>query len=96
VSRAAAGGGVRLFQILFAAAIVAVCGALNDDLLDEAYGAGPPFYGRTVNMDRWEDPLPQLLLVNALGVAGLVGLVMSYRRTSTGHEPLDAEKPRMD
>lgn len=33
--------------------------------LSEAYGAGPPFYSRTTNMDKWADPLPLVLGLDA-------------------------------
>ena len=36
-----------------AAAAMAVLGWINYDLLTEAYGSGPPHYGRTANMDKW-------------------------------------------
>lgn len=44
---------------------------INYRLLNEAYGAGPPYYGRTTNMDKWSSPvLPLLVLDGAMvGVA---------------------------
>lgn len=33
--------------------------------LSEAYGTGPPFYSRTTNMDKWEDPWPLVLGLDA-------------------------------
>jgi hypothetical protein len=36
--------------------------------LMEAYGPGPPYFGRTANMDKWSDPLPVLLLVDSIGL----------------------------
>jgi hypothetical protein len=42
--------------------------------IGEAYGAGPPYYGRTTNMDKWSDPLPRLLVID-LGALALVGVV---------------------
>ena len=32
----------------------------------EAFGPGPPFYGRTTNMDKWQSPVLLLLMVNGL------------------------------
>lgn len=32
--------------------------------LAEAYGGGPPYYNRTTNMDKWENPIPFLLLID--------------------------------
>lgn len=39
--------------------------------LVEAYGSGPPYYSRTTNMDKWSDPLPEVVLLDlgALAVA---------------------------
>jgi hypothetical protein len=41
----------------------------NYVLLSEAYGDGPPYYGRTVNMDKWTSPLPILIPVDLVAVA---------------------------
>lgn len=45
-------------------------------LLHEAYGAGPPYYGRSTNMDKWTSPWPPLFAVDActLVVCGALGL----------------------
>ncbi|WKB53816.1 hypothetical protein [Eleftheria terrae] len=40
----------------------------------ESYGSGPPYYGRTANMDKWESPVPFLLAFDA--VALLVATVL--------------------
>jgi hypothetical protein len=32
--------------------------------LIEAFGAGPPYYGRTTNMDKWTNPIPILLAID--------------------------------
>ncbi len=32
--------------------------------LAEAFGSGPPYYNRTTNMDKWENPIPFLLLID--------------------------------
>lgn len=41
-------------------------GWLNYSLLIDAYGSGPPYYGRTINMDKWSDPIPFLILVDII------------------------------
>lgn len=38
----------------------------------EAYGAGPPYYGRTANMDKWENPVPELLVIDLVIVVAVV------------------------
>jgi hypothetical protein len=41
-------------------------------LLKEAYGSGPPYYGRSVNMDKWMDPLPVVIWFDVI-VAVIAG-----------------------
>ena len=43
-------------------AIIAI--AVTYIALSEAYGSGPPYYGRTQNMDKWTDPIPVLALLD--------------------------------
>ncbi|SAI46912.1 Uncharacterised protein [Bordetella ansorpii] len=35
----------------------------------EAYGSGPPHYGRTTNMDKWTNPWPALLILDGVALA---------------------------
>jgi multisubunit Na+/H+ antiporter MnhC subunit len=49
---------------------------LNVDSLAEAYGDGPPYYGRTTNMDKWSDPVPVLLVLDAVALT-LVGVLLA-------------------
>ncbi|WP_455733162.1 hypothetical protein, partial [Burkholderia stabilis] len=49
--------------LLVVLALVVVFNVVN---VSEAYGDGPPYYARTVNMDKWSDPLPVLGAVDAL------------------------------
>lgn len=43
---------------------LAFVGWVNVDALVEAFGDGPPYYGRTTNMDKWESPLPILAMID--------------------------------
>jgi hypothetical protein len=54
----------------------------NYTVLEEAFGNGPPYYGRTANMDKWSNPVPVLLMVDfsVLLAAGLVGRLVSGSR----------------
>ena len=54
-------------------AVAVVVGVLwfNYINLIEAFGAGPPYYSRTTNMDKWENPIPVLV-----GVDAAVGLLL--------------------
>ena len=70
----------RLILWLVPVAILIAAGCLNYTVLVEYYGQGPPYYGGTVNMDKWESPLPFVLAVNLIAVAALVGFVLVFRR----------------
>lgn len=48
--------------------------------LVDAYGDGPPYYGRTENMDKWESPLPVLAVIDLIGLALAGGLGWMARR----------------
>lgn len=41
----------------------------------EAFGAGSPYYSRTTNMDKWEDPVPMLVVVDVVALLA-VGLLL--------------------
>lgn len=62
-----------------AALVVAVVLAVlllwaNYVALAEAFGDGPPYYGRTTNMDKWSNPVPRLLVIDVIGLMILAGL----------------------
>lgn len=54
--------------------VVAALGIVSFELLVESYGDGPPYYGRTTNMDKWSSPLPWLMVIAAVGLT-LAGLL---------------------
>ena len=63
--------------------VAGVCGIRTHAIWAEYYGAGPPYYGRTVNMDKWESPVIELTLsiaASALLVAGSVYALFRERR----------------
>ena len=62
-------------------AVVALCGWASLRVWGEAYGAGPPYYGRTTNMDKWQDPSAQLVWLNGIGLALIAGLALALRRS---------------
>ncbi len=57
-------------RVLLILAIVLGVGYVNAAVLLDAYGSGAPYYGRTTNMDKWENPLPWLVVGDlvALGI----------------------------
>lgn len=70
---------VSLLALLIAAT-VAACAWATVRVLNEAYGGGPPYYGRTTNMDKWQDPSAQLFWVNGTGLAVAAALLIAMRR----------------
>lgn len=64
--------------IVFALAVYVTAANLAD-----AYGIGPPYYGMTTNMDKWESPVGFLVGLNALALLLIVvlgRLAFKYRR----------------
>lgn len=51
-------------------------------MLTEAYGSGPPYYGRTTNMDKWADPLPWLGIIDLVLLAVIGLLIWAARHAS--------------
>lgn len=54
-------------------ALFLVVAWINVNVLTEAYGAGPPYYSLTTNMDKWTNPFPYLIVLDIvfLGIAAL-------------------------
>ena len=71
-------------RTVFAMAIVIVGGLIwfNYASLSEAYGSGPPYYSRTTNMDKWVNPLPVLIPLDALAFAAMA---LIFRRRRVRH-----------
>lgn len=61
--------------IASAVTLIAVLAWANYGVIAESYGSGPPYYGRTTNMDKWTNPVPGLLAIDlpGLGLAGGLG-----------------------
>lgn len=57
--------------LMFVLAILLLAGVAfaTYEALAEAYGAGPPYYSRTTNMDKWSDPLPDILFADIIAAA---------------------------
>lgn len=49
--------------------LVAFVGYLNVHSITGAFGEGAPYYGRTTNMDKWENPVPIAVAVDAAVLA---------------------------
>ncbi|MEH3040495.1 MAG: hypothetical protein PGN21_10590 [Sphingomonas paucimobilis] len=57
---------MRALRWILAALMIGGAVWITVDMLNEAYGAGPPYYGRTVNMDKWTSPWFALIAINGL------------------------------
>ncbi|MDN7603718.1 hypothetical protein QZM68_28575 [Burkholderia gladioli] len=66
--------------------IVFLTVAFNMLNLQDAYGDGPPYYGRTTNMDKWESPFPMLLPVDAVVIV-LLGVYAIWLRRTRSRNP---------
>jgi len=56
-------------------AIVTVTVWINYANLNEAFGGGPPYYGRTTNMDKWSNPIPTLVVIDIIAILLVVILL---------------------
>ncbi len=70
----------RPLRLTLIAVILAAAVWLNYSWLTEAYGSGPPYYGRTTNMDKWSDPLPLLAVADIVMLGLVFGLWRLGRR----------------
>lgn len=57
-----------LFLIVLGLLVLGAAALVSYEAINEAFGAGPPYYSRSTNMDKWSNPLPQLLLGDAVAV----------------------------
>ncbi len=67
-------GTITLSIVLLGLAVFAIY--VNYDNLLGAFGSGPPYYERTTNMDKWQNPIPYLI---AIDVAVVVLLIMGFK-----------------
>lgn len=77
----------RVILAIVGAAVVALCAYVNFQLLDEAFGAGPPYFARTTNMDKWVNPVPGLLVLDGVAVVLLWLLWRRLARAGRNREP---------
>jgi hypothetical protein len=70
----------RFVLVFLAIALAGLVAWYNATNLEEAFGHGPPYYGRTTNMDKWHDPRPLLVAVDMVAGAVIIALAMRARR----------------
>ena len=71
---------LRPALIAAVSAIIGLCLYYDITTIIEFYGSGPPYYARTTNMDKWSDPLPHLVIVNLVGFAVVVAVLVFTRK----------------
>jgi multisubunit Na+/H+ antiporter MnhC subunit len=74
--------------VLVALGLVGLAAYINVQSLVEAYGSGPPYFGRTTNMDKWSSPLPALLMLDALVLLIAVVAILQFLRRKQEHAAL--------
>ena len=47
---------------------------VNYDNIGGAFGSGPPYYDRTTNMDKWQNPMPYLVGLDVIALAVIFAL----------------------
>ncbi len=53
---------------------------MNYDAISGSFGGGPPYYGRSTNMDKWENPVPTLIVIDALALVVALIVIRWSRR----------------
>ena len=72
---------MRALRWALAALMAAGAVWITIDMLNEAYGPGPPYYGLSTNMDKWTSPWFALVAIDAL-VLLIVGTLLTTWRGS--------------
>jgi hypothetical protein len=54
----------RLSFCLAGFGIVVAATILHIEVYEEYFGNGPPYFGRTTNMDKWSNPIPALAIAD--------------------------------
>ncbi len=76
--------------VLIALSLLGLAAYINVQSLVEAYGSGPPYFGRTTNMDKWSNPLPGLLLLDALVLLIVLVAILQFLRRKQEQEALSS------
>lgn len=55
---------MKILALSLSIAVICFVIFFNISNISEAYGSGPPYYSQSINMDKWQNPIPVLLLVD--------------------------------
>ena len=80
----------RTTGLFIALCFLAFVSWLSYDSLREAFGSGPPYYSRTTNMDKWQNPIPGLLMLDGLALLMSAAAVQLYRRRRSEQQALSS------
>ena len=69
----------RAIAVIFIVLLTGFVIYIHSQQLTEALGSGPPYYSRTINMDKWSNPVPYLLILDLISL-GIVCLVWKRRK----------------
>jgi hypothetical protein len=71
---------VQRLGLILSLLIVLGAAWITYDAVVEAFGSGPPYYGRTTNLDKWASPIPWLIVIDGLALA-LAAAILWFTRT---------------
>ena len=57
---------IAMIVLLGVVALLGFTLYVNIDNIAGAFGDGPPYYGRTTNMDKWANPIPFLAVFDGI------------------------------
>ena len=81
----------RTTGLVIAVAFLGYVAWFNYSLLVEAFGSGPPYFGRTTNMDKWRDPRPALAILDAIAILLVAVSIQMFRRRARERAALEED-----
>ena len=87
----------RATGLVAALGLFAATAYINYVSLVDAYGSGPPYYGRTTNMDKWSSPLWGLLMIDGVVLLMVLAAVQLFLRRQAETRALEeVPEPKLD
>lgn len=71
---------MRYVTLTLTVSLAAMAVAYNIYVWTEMFGDGPPFYGRTTNMDKWDDPRPWIIPMDIVAACAILLTLRRLRR----------------
>ena len=57
------------FLLLISGGLLCFAAYVTYDNVVGAFGLGPPYFGQTTNMDKWQNPMPYLVVMDTIVLA---------------------------